>query len=57
MIRNARAVTVLADAGKFGRHAAYAVCATEDIDLVVSDGQLDKAHREALRDKGVELWT
>jgi DeoR family glycerol-3-phosphate regulon repressor len=56
MIRNARMVTVLADAGKFGRHAAYAVCATEDIDLIISDGQLEKAHREALRNRGVELW-
>lgn len=57
MIRNARMVTVLADPGKFGRHAAYAVCATEDIDLIISDGQLEKAHKAALRDKGVDLWT
>lgn len=57
MVRNARSLTVLADATKFGRHAAFAVCATEDIDLIISDGQLDKAHREALKDKGVELWT
>jgi DeoR family glycerol-3-phosphate regulon repressor len=56
MIRNARNLTVLADAGKFGRHAAHAVCATEDIDLVISDGQLDKAHRKALTDRGVEVW-
>jgi DeoR family glycerol-3-phosphate regulon repressor len=57
MIRNARTVTILADASKFGLHAAYAVCATEDIDLIISDGQLDKAQKEALRDKGIELWT
>jgi len=57
MIRSARTVTVLADASKFGRHAAFAVCATEDIDLIISDGQLDKAHREALAAKGVDLWT
>jgi DeoR family glycerol-3-phosphate regulon repressor len=57
MIRNARSVTILADSGKFGRHAAFAVCATETVDLIISDGQLDKAHREALREKGVELWT
>lgn len=57
MMRNARTLTVLADASKFGRQAAYAVCATEEIDLVISDDNLDKAHREALRDKGVELWT
>lgn len=57
MIRNARSVTILADSGKFGRQAAFAVCATGDMDLVISDGQLDKAHKAALRDKGVELWT
>jgi DeoR family glycerol-3-phosphate regulon repressor len=57
MIRNARSVTILADSGKFGRQAAYAVCAAEEIDLIISDGQLDKAHKEALRNKGVELWT
>lgn len=57
MIRNARSVIVLADAGKFGRQAAHAVCATVDIDLVISDGQLEKAHRAALNNKGVELWT
>ncbi|MFN3281591.1 MAG: DeoR/GlpR family DNA-binding transcription regulator [Tabrizicola sp.] len=56
MIRHARTVTLLADATKFGRHAAFAVCGMEEVDLVISDGRLDKAHREALRDKGVELW-
>lgn len=57
MIRNARSVTILADAGKFGRQAAYSVCATEEIDLFISDDRLDKAQAEALRNKGVELWT
>jgi DeoR family transcriptional regulator, glycerol-3-phosphate regulon repressor len=57
MIHNARTVTLLADASKFGRHAAHAVCMTEDIDLVISDRQLDKAHRKALTDKGVDVWT
>lgn len=57
MIRNARSVTVLADATKFGRQAAYAVCATDQIDLIISDGTLQKAHKEALTDRGVELWT
>lgn len=56
MIKSARSVTILADAGKFGRHAAYAVCASSDIDLVISDGSLEKTHREALKARGVELW-
>jgi DeoR family transcriptional regulator, glycerol-3-phosphate regulon repressor len=57
MIRNARSVTILADSTKFGRHAAFAVCATRDIDVVISDDKLDKARKEALRERGVELWT
>jgi DeoR family transcriptional regulator, glycerol-3-phosphate regulon repressor len=57
MIRNARSVTILADASKFGRQAAYAVCETRDIDLIISDSQLAKAHKDALRDRGIELWT
>jgi DeoR family glycerol-3-phosphate regulon repressor len=56
MIRHARSVTILADASKFGRQAAFAVCAPEDIDLIISDEQLDKAHREALKAKGVDTW-
>ena len=56
MTRNARLVTVLADASKFGRHAAYAICPIDEIDQVISDGPLEKAHQEALRDRGVELW-
>jgi DeoR family glycerol-3-phosphate regulon repressor len=57
MIRNARSVTILADSAKFGRHAAYAVCATEDIDTLISDGQLDRVYKAALVNKGVKLWT
>jgi DeoR family transcriptional regulator, glycerol-3-phosphate regulon repressor len=57
MIRNARSVTVLADATKFGRHAAHAVCRTEDISLIISDRQLDKAHHRALTQRGVDVWT
>lgn len=57
MIRNARSLTVLADATKFGRQAAYAVCGTDQIDLIISDGQLQKAHKEALTDRGIEIWT
>jgi DeoR family glycerol-3-phosphate regulon repressor len=56
MIRNARTVTILADATKFGRHAAYAVCATEDIALIISDAELDRVQRAALKAKGVDVW-
>lgn len=57
MIREARQVTILADSTKFGQHAAFTVCASEEIDLIISDGKLEKAQKDALRLKGVELWT
>ena len=57
MVARARRLTILADATKFGRRAAFAVCATAGVDLIISDGQLETAHAEALNDKGVELWT
>ena len=56
MIRHARQLTLLADATKFGCQAAYAVCELDDIDLIISDGRLDKALKEALQDMGVDLW-
>lgn len=56
MIRHARSVTVLADATKFGRHAAFAVCGLGEISQIVTDARLDKAHKEALIDRGVDLW-
>jgi len=56
MIRNARSVVVLADSSKFGRHAAFSVCGTDEIDLIITDGQLNRAHKEALMDRGVEFW-
>lgn len=56
MIRNARSVIILADSSKFGRHAAYSVSGMDEIDLIISDGQLDRAHKEALTDRGVKFW-
>ncbi|SON57576.1 Glycerol-3-phosphate regulon repressor [Hartmannibacter diazotrophicus] len=56
MIAHARTVTVLADSSKFGRRAAFSVCLCNEIDLLISDTQLDEAHRTALADMGVEVW-
>lgn len=56
MIRHARSLTVLADATKFGRHAAHMVCSVAEIGLLVTDGRLDRTHKAALIDKGVNLW-
>lgn len=56
MIRNARSLTILADATKFDRQAAHSVCAIADIDLIITQGPLDQAVQQALTDKGVEVW-
>jgi DeoR family glycerol-3-phosphate regulon repressor len=56
MIAQAQVLTVLADASKFGRRAAYTVCVTDEIDCIVTDGGLDRAQRRALAERGVEVW-
>ncbi|WP_439813605.1 DeoR/GlpR family DNA-binding transcription regulator [Zavarzinia sp. CC-PAN008] len=56
MIANARSLTVLADHTKFGRRAAFSVCACGEIDQLVSDPQLDRQNRDALTRLGVEVW-
>ena len=57
MIRNSQSLTILADATKFGRHAAHVICAADAIDLIISDGKMEKALQIALIDKGVTVWT
>lgn len=55
MIANARSLTVLADHTKIGRRAAFSVCASGEIDQLVSDQTLHKETREALVDLGVDV--
>ena len=57
MAANSRNVIVLADSGKFGQRAAHLVCRSDEISLLISDQQLDPAHREAMTAMGVEIWT
>ena len=57
MIRNSQSLTILADATKFGRHAAHVICATDAIDLIITDGKMEDGLRDALTDRGVNVWT
>ena len=55
-MRVASSRTVLvADSSKFGRSAAAVVCATDEVDVVVTDGSVGAETAAALRDSGVEL--
>jgi DeoR family transcriptional regulator of aga operon len=51
----ARRVVVLADSSKLGRQAFARVCATEQVDTLVTDEDADPAEIEALRTAGVEV--
>lgn len=55
MIAHARNVYVLADRSKVGRSAAFRVCRLDEIDILVTDGDLDPDYAEPLRSAGVEV--
>ncbi len=54
MIAAAREVVVVADSSKFERHALARVCTLEEIDLIITDDQLDDDVR-SLYDRPIEL--
>lgn len=55
MMRQAQRVVLLADSTKFGQQALARLCDLKEIDVVVSDPDLDETHRKAIRDAGCEL--
>lgn len=55
MMARSAAVTVLADASKFGRRTTYLVAPLTAATAVISDRQLDGAHRRRLAEAGVML--
>jgi DeoR family fructose operon transcriptional repressor len=54
MIKAASKAVVVADHSKFGRDAMIHVADLEEIDLVVSDRNLDELHQQMLKKHGVE---
>jgi DeoR family transcriptional regulator of aga operon len=55
MIELARAVTVVVDASKFGRHSLTLSGKIEDVDRVITDARVSSAHVDSLRQRGVEV--
>jgi len=46
---------LVADSTKFGRSATAVVCATDEVDVIVTDGSVNADTTASLRDSGVEL--
>jgi len=57
VIRLADQVIVLADHTKMDGRSRYFFAATDDVDLVISDAKLCADHREALRNRGLQVRT
>lgn len=55
MMRAAQWTIVVADASKFGRRGFRRICATEDVDLVVTDGDVDPEAVRRLEADGIEV--
>ena len=55
MLARSAAVTVLADASKFGHRSTHLVAPLSAASLVISDHQLDAAHRRRLVDAGARV--
>lgn len=55
MMEQAQKVVLLVDSGKFGQQALAKLCGIDEIDVVVSDAKLSKAHQKLVRDAGCEL--
>ncbi len=55
MMRQSQRVVLLVDSSKFGQQALARLCGLEEIDVVVSDAGLEKAHRDAVQRAGCEL--
>jgi DeoR/GlpR family transcriptional regulator of sugar metabolism len=55
MIAAARRVIILADHGKFGRPAMVPLASLSEVDVMVSDSELDERHRRLVKRHGIEL--
>jgi DeoR family transcriptional regulator of aga operon len=55
MAARARQVVVIADGGKLGGHAFAQICATAEVDLLITDTGADAAKVKAFEDEGVRV--
>ncbi|AUH33953.1 DeoR/GlpR family DNA-binding transcription regulator [Paracoccus tegillarcae] len=57
MLANARNLIVLADSTKLGRRAAFTVCRTDRIGLIITDDRISTTAHAAFDASGVAVWT
>ena len=55
MMQKVQQVVLLADSSKFGQQALATLCRLDEIDIVVSDGNLGEEHRAMVKEAGCEL--
>jgi DeoR/GlpR family transcriptional regulator of sugar metabolism len=55
MMKQAQRTILLADSEKFGQQALSRLCALGDIDTVVVDSKISRAHQKLVREAGCEL--
>lgn len=56
MVANARNLIILADSTKLGRRAAFSVCHTDKIDLIITDDRITTQLRAQFGAHGVKVW-
>jgi DeoR family transcriptional regulator, aga operon transcriptional repressor len=57
MVSRSAKTVVVADSSKVGQHAFSRVCASEEIDLIITSEGADPEVVEAFRNQGIEVWT
>ena len=57
MIKASREVIALCDHSKFNKVAFVNICKFSDVDLLITDDQIDKESLSKLKDLGVEVMT
>ena len=55
MIERARTLVVLADSSKFDRRGSLLLCGFERINVLITDPDIDRRHREMLQSRGVQV--
>lgn len=56
MAANARNLIILADSSKLGRRAAFSVCRSEEIGLLITDDGISGHDRAIFAGRGVKIW-
>lgn len=57
MLDNAQRLIVLADSSKLDRRAAFTICPTDRISLLITDDDILPGTRAEFEEHGVEVWT